>query len=156
VRSGCLLCCSPQITGGLGGRGSDACGSDRRTEEGEGECSFQNCVRQHCYPTSVLDDAERLKDRSDVARPVWSVTTHQGKLTARRLVITFVPMRRDGVRAAATCRLPRPIFRPSPNRPNGEINAASEAYETKASAEKGIAALKTHALTAKVEDQSET
>jgi hypothetical protein len=56
-----------------------------------GECSFQNCVRQHCYPTSLLDDAERLKGRSDVARPAWPVATHKGKLTARRLVITFVP-----------------------------------------------------------------
>jgi hypothetical protein len=26
-----------------------------------------------------------------VARPVWPVATHKGKLTARRLVITFVP-----------------------------------------------------------------
>jgi hypothetical protein len=43
-------------------------------------------------PTSLLDDAARLKGTSDVARPVWSVTTHQGELTARRLAITFVPM----------------------------------------------------------------
>jgi hypothetical protein len=28
--------------------------------------------------------------RQDVARPVWSVATHKGELTARRLVITFV------------------------------------------------------------------
>jgi uncharacterized protein len=36
--------------------------------------------------------------------------------------------------------------------PNGEIIAASQGYETKASAEKGIAAIKTHAPSAKVED----
>jgi Adenylate and Guanylate cyclase catalytic domain len=43
------------------------------------------------HDASVLDDAERLKGRSDVPCPVWPVTTDQGKLTARRLVITFVP-----------------------------------------------------------------
>ena len=36
--------------------------------------------------------------------------------------------------------------------PNGEIIAASQGYETKASTEKGIAAVKTHAANAKVED----
>ena len=40
--------------------------------------------------------------------------------------------------------------------PNGEIIAASQVYETKASAEKGIEAIKTHAPGAKVEDHSET
>jgi uncharacterized protein len=40
--------------------------------------------------------------------------------------------------------------------PNGEIIAASQGYETKASAEKGIEAIKTHAPGAKVEDHSET
>jgi uncharacterized protein len=40
--------------------------------------------------------------------------------------------------------------------PNGEIMAASQGYETKANAEKGIAAIKTHAANAKVEDHSET
>ena len=40
--------------------------------------------------------------------------------------------------------------------PNGEILAASQGYETKASAEKGIAAIKTHAPIAKVEDHSAT
>jgi uncharacterized protein YegP (UPF0339 family) len=40
--------------------------------------------------------------------------------------------------------------------PNGEIIAASQGYETKASVEKGIQAIKTHAPNAKVEDQSET
>jgi uncharacterized protein YegP (UPF0339 family) len=40
--------------------------------------------------------------------------------------------------------------------PNGEIIAASQGYETKASAEKGIAAIKTHAISAKVEDHSES
>jgi uncharacterized protein len=38
--------------------------------------------------------------------------------------------------------------------PNGEIIAASQGYETKASAEKGIEAIKTHAPDAKVEDVS--
>ena len=40
--------------------------------------------------------------------------------------------------------------------PNGEIIAASQGYETKASAEKGIEAIKAHAPDAKVEDHSET
>ena len=39
--------------------------------------------------------------------------------------------------------------------PNGEIIATSQGYETKASAEKGIQAIKTHAPGAKVEDHSE-
>jgi uncharacterized protein YegP (UPF0339 family) len=38
--------------------------------------------------------------------------------------------------------------------PNGEIIAASQGYETKANAEKGIEAIKTHAPSAKVEDHS--
>jgi uncharacterized protein YegP (UPF0339 family) len=38
--------------------------------------------------------------------------------------------------------------------PNGEIIAASQGYETKASAEKGIEAVKTHAPGAAVEDHS--
>jgi uncharacterized protein len=38
--------------------------------------------------------------------------------------------------------------------PNGEIIAASQGYETKASAEKGIDAIKTHAPGAKVEDHT--
>ena len=38
----------------------------------------------------------------------------------------------------------------------GEIIAASQGYETKANAEKGIEAIKTHAPNAKVEDHSET
>jgi uncharacterized protein YegP (UPF0339 family) len=38
--------------------------------------------------------------------------------------------------------------------PNGEIIAASQGYETKASAEKGIEAIKTHAPGAKIEDLS--
>jgi uncharacterized protein len=38
--------------------------------------------------------------------------------------------------------------------PNGEIVAASQGYETKASAEKGIESIKTHAPGAKVEDHS--
>ena len=39
--------------------------------------------------------------------------------------------------------------------PNGEIVAASQGYESKASAEKGIEAIKTHAPGAKVEDHSD-
>ena len=39
--------------------------------------------------------------------------------------------------------------------PNGEIIAASQGYETKASAEKGIETIKTHAPGAKVEDHIE-
>jgi uncharacterized protein YegP (UPF0339 family) len=38
--------------------------------------------------------------------------------------------------------------------PTGEIIAASQGYATKASAEKGIEAIKTHAITAKIEDHS--
>ena len=38
-----------------------------------------------------------------------------------------------------------------PESPNGEIIAASQGYETKASAEKGIEAIKAHAPNAKVE-----
>jgi hypothetical protein len=63
-------------------------------------------ARRSMRPTSLLDSAARLKGTSDVACPVWPVATLEGELTARRLVITFVPMRRDGVRAVATCRLP--------------------------------------------------
>ena len=40
--------------------------------------------------------------------------------------------------------------------PNGEIIAASQGYETKPSAEKGIEAIKTHAHGAKFEDHRET
>jgi uncharacterized protein YegP (UPF0339 family) len=39
--------------------------------------------------------------------------------------------------------------------PDGEIIAASQGYETKANAEKGIEAIKTHAANAKVEDHTE-
>ena len=39
---------------------------------------------------------------------------------------------------------------------NGEIIAASQGHETKANAEKGIAAIKTHAPDAKAEDHSES
>jgi uncharacterized protein len=38
--------------------------------------------------------------------------------------------------------------------PNGEIIAASQGYESKASAEKGIEAIKTHAPGAAVDDHS--
>jgi uncharacterized protein len=40
--------------------------------------------------------------------------------------------------------------------PNSEIIAASQGYETKASAEKGIEAIKAHAANATVVDHSET
>ena len=39
--------------------------------------------------------------------------------------------------------------------PNGEIIAAGQGYETKANAEKGIEAIKTHASTATVEDHTD-
>ncbi|HYB36086.1 MAG TPA: DUF1508 domain-containing protein [Mycobacterium sp.] len=39
--------------------------------------------------------------------------------------------------------------------PNGEIIAASQGYETKVNAEKGIESVKTHASNAKVEDLTE-
>jgi uncharacterized protein YegP (UPF0339 family) len=38
--------------------------------------------------------------------------------------------------------------------PNGEITAANQGYESKASAGKGIEAIKTHASSAKVEDHT--
>jgi hypothetical protein len=57
----------------------DCCGDERCTE------------KKHCTHASLLDDAARLKGRSDVARPVWPVATDKSQLTARRLVITFVP-----------------------------------------------------------------
>ncbi len=38
--------------------------------------------------------------------------------------------------------------------PNGEIIAASQRYESKANAEKGIEAIKTHAAGANIEDHS--
>ena len=38
--------------------------------------------------------------------------------------------------------------------PNGEIIAASQSYETKASAEKGVQAIKTHAANANAEDHT--
>src|SRR3984957_15370051 len=40
--------------------------------------------------TSLLDDAARLKGTPDVAHLLWPVATRISKLTARRLVITFV------------------------------------------------------------------
>jgi len=42
------------------------------------------------FRVDALEDGEAVS-RQHVARPVWPVTTHQGELTARRLVITFVP-----------------------------------------------------------------
>lgn len=38
--------------------------------------------------------------------------------------------------------------------PNGEIIAASQGYETKANAEKGIESIRTHAPGAHIEDQT--
>jgi uncharacterized protein YegP (UPF0339 family) len=40
--------------------------------------------------------------------------------------------------------------------PNGEIIAASQGYQTKASAEKGVEAARRHARSAKVDEHSET
>jgi hypothetical protein len=66
------------------------------------------------------------EDMSHVARPVWPVATRKSKLTARRLVITFVP------------------------------TASWETDELgNWSAEKGIEAIKTHAPSAKVEDHTD-
>jgi uncharacterized protein YegP (UPF0339 family) len=45
-------------------------------------------------------------------------------------------------------------FRLQLKAPNGEIITASQAYETKANAERGIEAIKTHAPGAAVEDHS--
>jgi uncharacterized protein len=45
-------------------------------------------------------------------------------------------------------------FRFHLNAPNGEIITASQGYETKANAEKGIEAVKTHAASATVVDQT--
>jgi hypothetical protein len=39
-----------------------------------------------------MSDLDLRNFTSDVARPVWPVATHRGVLTARRLVITFVPV----------------------------------------------------------------
>jgi hypothetical protein len=52
---------------------------------------FVETARRSMRPASSLDDAARLKGTSDVARSVWPTATHKGKLTGRRLVITFVP-----------------------------------------------------------------
>jgi uncharacterized protein len=46
-------------------------------------------------------------------------------------------------------------YRFHPKGPEGEIIAASQGYETKASAKKGIEAIKTHAPGAAVEDHSD-
>jgi hypothetical protein len=57
----------------------------RRTLRGE-TCAQPPCwMRQH-----------DSRGTSDVARPVWPVATHKGELTARHLVITFVPTTRVG------------------------------------------------------------
>jgi len=50
---------------------------------------------------------------------------------------------------------PRGKYRFHLKAPNGEIIAASQGYESKANAEKGIAAIKTHAPGATVEDHSD-
>ena len=48
-------------------------------------------ARRSKRQTSLLDNAARLKGTPDVAHLVWPVATRISKLTARRLVITFVP-----------------------------------------------------------------
>jgi uncharacterized protein YegP (UPF0339 family) len=48
----------------------------------------------------------------------------------------------------------RTQFRVHLKAPNGEMIATSQGYETKASAEKGIQAIRTHAPGAKVEDHT--
>src|SRR3984885_12247190 len=48
-------------------------------------------ARRSKRQTSLLDNAVRLKGTPDVAHVVWPVATRISKLTARRLVITFVP-----------------------------------------------------------------
>src|ERR1700739_99096 len=53
--------------------------------------TFLGWARASPRKSSWSDDAARLKGTSDVAHPVWPVATQRGKLTARRLVITFVP-----------------------------------------------------------------
>jgi uncharacterized protein len=69
--------------------------------------------------------------------------------------------RREGVRIGKwwACRCTRSSgwrrkFRFHLKAPNGEIIAASQGYETKASAEKGIEAIKTHAPGATVVDET--
>jgi hypothetical protein len=51
----------------------------------------------------MLDDAARLKGTSYVAHPAWPLATHNSKLTARRLVITFVPTTRRRYVPTAAC-----------------------------------------------------
>jgi hypothetical protein len=40
---------------------------------------------------AAVSELRRRGVGSAIARPVWPVATHKGELTARRLVITFVP-----------------------------------------------------------------
>ena len=50
-------------------------------------------ARRSKRQTSLLDNAVRLKGTPDVAHLVWPVAMRISKLTARRLVITFVSTR---------------------------------------------------------------
>jgi uncharacterized protein len=56
--------------------------------------------------------------------------------------------------ASRSARITPGKFRFHLKAPNGEIIAASQGYETKANAEKGIEAIKTHAAHATVEDHT--
>jgi uncharacterized protein YegP (UPF0339 family) len=60
--------------------------------------------------------------------------------------------RRHGGQVRDQARTNAGKFRFHLKAPNGEIIAASQGYETKANAHKGIDAIKTHAPGAKVED----
>ncbi|HXO11026.1 MAG TPA: YegP family protein [Mycobacterium sp.] len=63
----------------------------------------------------------------------------------------------SGSRSSRGRRQPReraPSTKLAAKAPNGEIIAASQGYESKANAETGIEAIKTHAPGAKVEDHS--
>ena len=82
-------------------------------------------ARRSMRQTSLLDDAARLKGTSDIAHLVWPVATHKGELTARRLVITFVPTTswetgasRRGLKAikthAATAKVEKITPKPNP------------------------------------------
>jgi hypothetical protein len=61
------------------------------------------------------------EDMSHVARRAWSVATHQGELTARRLVITFVPTTGRRYVPTAAC---------SPGRGRGALTQQPSAIAT--------------------------
>src|SRR5271168_1679482 len=79
---------------GAGGAGSAlACGvSPAIARAAIAMAAAMRVTRRSMRQTSLLDDATRLKGTSDIAHPVWPTATQQGKLTGRRLVITFVPI----------------------------------------------------------------